>query len=220
MSVSKGGNRQTQAGTSSVDGTTMQYLQQIMQAAQQAGAAGPSPLVNGATGYNTSAMNAGQTGLAALSGDQNAVSSLMNPYTSNVINAMRDQANQTNQAGMTAINGAATQAGAFGGSRQGVATGTMLSQNARDLNSNIAGLLSGGFNDAMNRAGSLAGMGFQGAGSNANLGMGGVGSPQQWMLSQLRGGFVMPTGQQYNNSGSNVSGGMSLNPFKMFQGGA
>lgn len=202
--MSKGGQHQNTHGTSGVDQTTQNYLQQIMQAAQGAGAAGPSPLIGGATGYNSGLMGAGATGAAALGGDPNAIAHLMNPYNQQVIDAMRAQAGVTNQQGMNAVNDAATRAGAFGGSRQGVATGTMLAQNARDLNSNISGLLSSGYNNAMNQASTAANLGFAGAGANANLGMGGVGNPQQWMLNMLHQGFIMPTGTNYSGSGTNV----------------
>ncbi len=204
MSKSAGGQRSTQASTQSLDGTTQDYLKQIMQWAQHAGAAGPSPLVGGATDYNTATMDAGRTGLGALAGDPSAVSKLMNPYQTNVIDAMRKEGAVTDQNTINTLNDAATRAGAFGGTRQGVATGVALAQNARDLNSNIAGLLNTGYDNTMNRAGNLAGMGFAGAGANANLGMGGIGSPQQWMLQMLKRGFLMPTGSQSNTSGSTL----------------
>lgn len=209
MSMSKGGqgygSRTSQNGTSGVDPTTFDFLQRIMQAAQAAGAAGPSPLLNGAAGYNTSAMDAGTTGLKALGGDQSAITSLMNPYTSNVIQAMRDQAGVTNANTINQVNDAATRANAFGGTRQGVTTGTMLSQNARDLNSNIAGLLSSGYNNAMGQAATAAGFGANASGANAGLGLNGVGSPEQWLLQMLRQGFVMPTGAQ--SSGTQATTG-------------
>lgn len=204
MSKSAGGQRSTSANTQSLDQTTQNYLKQIMQAAQAAGAAGPSPLTTDAADYNTATMGAGRTGLAALSGDQGAISAMMNPYQSNVIDAMRQQGAVTDANTVNSLNDAATRAGAFGGTRQGVATGVALGENARNMNSNIAGLLQSGFNDTMGRAGALAGMGFQGAGANANLGMGGVGSPQQWLLQQLKSGFIMPTGSQGNQSGSTI----------------
>ena len=200
MSIGKGGSRNTQAGTQALDAPTQAYLKQIMSAAQGAGASGPSPLIGGATGYNSAAMGAGQNGLAALGGDPNAVNRLMNPYMSQVMAANNAQLANTDKIGTNTINDQATGSGAFGGSRQGVAQGTMLAQNALNTNQMNAGLLSSGYNNAMNQAGMAAGMGFQGAGSNANLGMGGVGNQQQWLMNQLRGGFVMPTGQQYNGS--------------------
>lgn len=217
MAKTASGGRSTSANTSSVDQTTQDYLKQIMDAARGSGMSGPSPLVGASTGYNSAAMNAGQTGMSALAGDPNATAQLMNPYQQQVIDAMRQQGAVTDANTTNNLNSAATQAGAFGGSRQGVAQGVALGENARNMNSNIAGLLQTGYGDAMNRAGSLASMGFAGAGANANLGMGGVGSPQQWLLQQLRSGFVMPTGTQSNGSQANVGTEVKTpNLFKMF----
>lgn len=206
MSLSFGGQRSTQRNQSGVDPQTMQWLQQMMDAAKRAGTAGPSPLTTGASGYNTDAMKAGNLGMGALSGDPSAVNQLMNPYQANVIDAMRREGAVTDQRSMNAVNDAATKAGAFGGSRHGVATGVALGENARNLNSNIAGLLDTGFNNTMGRAGQMAAMGFNAAGANANLGMGGVGSPDQWMLEMMRRGFVMPTGQTSSGSGATFGG--------------
>ena len=196
VSFSKGGGgqRQTQNSQTGVDPTTMAWMKQMWDAAQQAGQAGPSPLTTAAAGYNTGAMQAGQTGLNALGGDQAATQQLMNPYQQQVINATNSQWDQNDQHTMNAVNDRATQAGAFGGSRQGVATGTALAQNNLNRNAQVSGLLNSGYDNTMNRAGQLAGMGFAGAGANANLGMGGVGSPQQWLLNMLNQGFHGPTG--------------------------
>jgi hypothetical protein len=204
---SAGGQRETQNSQTSVDPATAQRIQQMWEAAQAAGQAGPSPLATGAAGYNTGAMNAGNLGMGALSGDPNAVSTLMNPYQQQVIGAANNQWDQTDQHTMNAVNDRATQAGAFGGSRQGVATGVALGQNNLNRNSQISGLLSSGFDNTMNRAGNLAGMGFAGAQSNANLGMGGVGSPQQWLMQMLSQGFH-PTGQTSSGSSSGTQYGI------------
>lgn len=194
MSKSAGGQRQTQSSQSGVDPTTMEWMRQIMGAAGGAGAAGPSPLVTGATGYNTNAMNAGNLGMGAMSGDADAASKLMNPYQSQVVDATNKQWDQTDQHTMNAVNDRATQAGAFGGSRAAVATGTALAQNNLNRNAQVSGLLNTGFDNTMNRAGTMAGMGFAGSQSNANLGMGGVGSPQQWLMNMLNQGWHGPTG--------------------------
>lgn len=219
MSIGKGGQRNTQKSQSGVDAPTSDYLQQMWQSAQGAGAAGPSSLVTDASGYYGGAMKAGNLGMGALSGDPSAVKSLMDPYQQQVIGAMRDEAGVTDQRTMNAVNDRATAAGAFGGTRHGVATGTALAANNRALNTQIGGLLSSGYGDAMNRAGQLAGMGYNAAGANANLGMGGVGNPDQWRMEMMRRGFIMPTGQQSSGSSAGVYANASFDPLKMFQTG-
>lgn len=204
MSLSFGGQRQTQSQNTSLDGTTQAYLKQIMDAARGAGAAGPSPLVGGATDYYNTAMTGGNLGMGALSGDPRAAQQLMNPYQSQVIDANNAQWAKTNAATSAQVDDEATRAGAFGGSRHGVAEGIALGNNNQAQQQQTAGLLSTGYGDAMNRASQLAQMGYGAAGQNANLGLGGVGSPQQWLMQQLRAGFVMPTGQQSNGSSSMV----------------
>lgn len=216
MSKSAGGQRQSQNQTTNIDPQSQDWLKQIMNAAANAGSQGPSPLVGGATDYNSAAMKAGNLGMGALSGDPNAVASMMNPYQKQVIDAMRAQSGVSDQQGMNTINEAATKAGAFGGSRQGVATGTMLAANARNLNSNIGGLLSSGYDNAMNRAGTMAGMGFAGAGANANLGMGGVGNPNQWLMNMLNQGYHGPMGQSGSGTTTGTNTKVEFDPLKMF----
>lgn len=215
MSKSAGGQRQTQNQTSSMDPATQAYIKQIMAAAQGAGAAGPSPLVTGATDYNGSMMGAGQTGMSALSGDPAATAQLMNPYQQQVIDANNNQWGVTNQKTMNAVNDRATAAGAFGGSRQGVATGTALAANNLAQQGQTAGLLQGGFTDAMNRAGTLAGMGANGAAANANLGMGGVGNPQQWLMQMLNQGYKGPMGQSSSGASAGTYYGVQTPKFSI-----
>lgn len=209
MSKSAGGTKtnsnQASSGTSSVDSQTMGWMQQIFDAARNAGNAGPSPLVTGASGYNTDAMKAGNLGMGALSGDAAATAQLMNPYQSQVINATNAQWDQNDAHTANSVNDMATKAGAFGGSRHGVATGTALAQNNMNRNAQVSGLLNTGYDTTMNRAGQLANMGFAGAGANANLGMGGVGSPEQWLFQMLKGGFMGPTGQTTTGQSSGGS---------------
>jgi hypothetical protein len=75
---------------------------------------------------------------------------------------------------MNTVNDAATQAGAFGGSRHGVAEGVALGQLGQGHEQQMAGLTSQGYNDAMGRAGQLANLGF-----NANSAAGNIGSYMQ-----------------------------------------
>lgn len=201
MSFSIGGSKGKQKGTSQIDKGSIEYQNAIRAAAQGAGQAGPSPLVTDAAGYYTGAQTAGNLGMGALSGDPSAAKQLMNPYQQQVVNATNAQWDQNDQQTMNAVNDRATQAGAFGGTRQGVATGVALGQNNLNRNSQIGSLLYGGFNDTMNRANTLAGYGMQGAGANANLGMGGVGNPQQWLMEMLKQGYLGNYGGATNGSG-------------------
>lgn len=218
MSKKASGNVQktTENQNQSVDTNTRQQLGGIQQAYSQAGLEGPSPLLTNAAGYGTAAQTAGNLGLGALSGDPTQMARLMNPYQQQVIDANNAQWQRTNLQTQNQVNDAATRAGAFGGSRQNVATGTALAANNLAQQGQTAGLLQSGYNNAVNQAGQLAGLGFQGAGLNANLGMGGVGSPAQWYADQLRKGFIMPTGGTSGGAqttqGGSTSGGFHI-PF-------
>lgn len=210
MSKSGGGKRETTSQQTGVDPTTFGRMADIWHAAQGSGLAGPGPLLTGAAGFNTQAQNAGAQGLAALGGNPQALQALMDPYQSQVINAANAQYDHSNALAQLGVNDAATKAGAFGGARHGVAAGVAMGENERNRNSEIAGLLSSGFDGAMGRAAGLAGMGFAGAGANANLGMAGVGSPEAWYLNQLKQGFMGPTGQSSSGSTGQTQGGFSF----------
>jgi len=140
----------------------------------------------------------------------------MNPYQRQVIDAANQQWNQNDEHTMNAVNDRATMAGAFGGSRHGIATGSALAQNNMNRNAQVSGLLSSGYSDAMARASQLAGMGFAGSQANANLGMGGIGSPEQWYLEQLRKGWTGPTGQTHNGVQSTTGGEVQYGFGKIF----
>lgn len=214
MSKSASGSRETQNSQTGVDKTTQDRMTALWNAGQQAGNAGPSPLVTGAADYNAHAMHGGDIGMDALTGNPQAVNLLMNPYQSNVIGGINSQWDQNDQHTMNAVNDRATQAGAFGGSRYGVATGTALAQNNMNRNQQVGGLLYGGYNDAMQRAAQMQGMGAQAGAINANLGLGGVGSPEQWRLQMLQQGYAGPTGTTSSGAKAHVetSAGFKL-PF-------
>jgi hypothetical protein len=218
MSKSAGGQKENHNADmnqqTSVDPQTMAWMQEVMNAARNAGTAGPSPLATGAADYNTATMGAGRQGVAALSGDAAAQAALMDPYQSQVIDANNAQWDNADAHTASQMNDAATKANAFGGSRHGVATGVALGENNRNRMGQTAGLLSGGFQNSMGRAAQLAGMGAQGAGANANLGMGGVGSPQQWLMQMLNQGFRQ-TGS--STTGSSSGGSSTLGTQSAFR---
>lgn len=196
MSGSAGGQRQTQNSQTSVDAQTNARMGQLWNAGVQSGNAGPSPLLNGASDFNSGLMGAGATGAAALGGDAAATQKLMNPYQQQVIDQNNAQYGKTLAQTSNHTNDMATKAGAFGGSRHGVAEGVALGNAAAAHDQQNAGLLYQGYGDTMNRASQAAGMGFAGAQANSQLGFAGVGSPEQWRLQQMKQGFMGPTGTQ------------------------
>lgn len=76
----------------------------------------------------------------------------MNPYQDQVINRLYANADQGRRGVSNFIGDRATAAGAFGGSRHGVAQGVALGEFDTGLNDQVAGLLYGGYQDAANRA--------------------------------------------------------------------
>jgi hypothetical protein len=174
--------------------------------------------------------SAGNLGLGALSGDPNSVSQMMNPYQSNVLDMVSgrygDLANMTRMN----VNDAATRAGAFGGSRHGVAEGVALGELSKGMGQQMAGLQYQGFNDAMGRAQGLANLGL---GANGQLGQMGDYSRQVTMSQdpamrnlQILQGLLsgMPMGMSttqptYSNplggllGIAGVAGGLGWNPF-------
>jgi hypothetical protein len=83
---------------------------------------------------------------------QEIIQPFMDPFQSNVIDATRgefDELRRRAVGGPGGTNQAATAAGAFGGSRQGVAEGTRLGELDRAQTSQIAGLLSDNFRQAV-----------------------------------------------------------------------
>jgi hypothetical protein len=129
------------------------------QAATQGSVQGLDPHTQQALGMFGGYADAGARGASALSGGD--TSSFMNPYQSQVIDQVRGQFGLLNDRAQLAVNDRFTRSGAFGGSRQGVASGQATADVANNLGNQIAGLQYQGFNDAMGRA-------FQ----SANLGMG------------------------------------------------
>ena len=121
---------------------------------------------------------------AALQGPN--IGQFMNPYTSEVIGRTgMDMARQAQMAQNT-LGAEATRAGAFGGSRHGVAQGTMLGDYGRAFGDIAAQQRQQGFNTALS------------AGQN-----------QQQMLSQLAGqgfGFGQQIGQQQMQQGTMQQG--------------
>lgn len=173
---------------SGVSKATNQRATDIWRAAQDSARGGPPTSVTGALDFYGGARGAGQQGLDALSGNAYAAQQFMNPYQQQVIDRMNEQFGVQNQMTTNQVSDDATRAGAFGGSRHGVAQGVALGENARNQGMLTAGLLNQGFEGAMGRAGQVAGLGFDAAGAGAGLGME-AGNQALWRQRQLQRGF-------------------------------
>jgi hypothetical protein len=139
--------------------------------------------------------DAGRIGADALSGDDGAVNRLMNPFQDQVIGAMGAEYDRMRGKALMGGNDMATRGGAFGGSRHALMQGERLGAIDRSQMETIAGLLQGGFNDAMGRAGQAAGLGLnaagqrlqgQGMGADFDMGVGNQRLQAQGMDSQYR----------------------------------
>jgi len=137
--VSKGGNSSV---SQTIDPASARYVEQMRQAAL---AAQGNPLY-------AQGRQLGGVGLSALGGDQGALQQLMGGYGSQ----LDPYWNQLRQQTLGTIGDQATQAGAFGGSRQGVAEGAALGQ----IGIGQAGQRYGEYQNALGRAGQLANLGF------------------------------------------------------------
>jgi len=200
----------TQNSNTNIDTLSAGRTQNIWDAAQGAAGAGPSPLVTGAAGYNDQMMRGGNLGFSAYTGNPQAAQQFMDPYQQQVIDANNAGWQKTNAQTQNQVNDRATAAGAFGGSRHGVMAGVAQSNNNMAQQQQTAGLLSQGFQGAMDRAGNAAQMGFQAGGANAGLGMQGVGSPEQWRMQMLKQGYLGPQGQQSSGAQTTFGGNLGF----------
>src|SRR5690606_9426920 len=94
-----------------------------------------------------------------------ALSQFMNPYQQHVIGNTHDAFDVARQRTMQATDDAATKAGAFGGSRHGIASGQALADIARQETQQIGNMLNDGYSSAMGRATQAANLGFGAANS-------------------------------------------------------
>jgi hypothetical protein len=124
------------------------------------GATGYQAAQASSTGYDPSTMQAGQlanTNLGAYT----------NPYESSVIQGLQNDAMTNYQTGVNQLGAEATAAKAFGGSRHGVAQGTLAANTTNALNNQIAGLRQSGFQNAQQMA--LADIGNRMTAGQANM---------------------------------------------------
>jgi len=92
-------------------------------------------------GYNPSAVSAGQLATTSMT-------PYMNPYTTDVIKANETDILRGGAIGLNELNAQAGAAGAFGGSRHGVATGEMGRGIVEQLAQSSAGLRQQGYQNA------------------------------------------------------------------------
>jgi hypothetical protein len=119
------------------------------------------------------------------------IGQFMNPFTQDVVNRTgMDMARQAT-IGQNALGAQASAAGAFGGSRHGVAEGTMLGDFGRAFGDIAANLNQSGFNTALNAAqnqqgiqSGLAGQGFN-FGQQINNQQSQQGAQQQAIIQSL-----------------------------------
>lgn len=194
-----------QNSTTGLDPLTQQWREDLMGATRGAAAAGPGASVTGATNFFNNTTDAGNLGVRAMSGDSAALSQLMNPYQSQVMDSIGKQWEGINATTARDVADTATMKGAFGGNRAAVAGAVARAENDKTQAAQKAGLLSEGFNTAMGQAGGLANMGMGSAQLGANLGMMGADNPQLWQMLMLRGGMMgTPYGTTSSGSRTNV----------------
>lgn len=168
----KGGK---QTATQGPDPATAAYLQQVRGAALGAAAepyqqyrgqtvAGVSDLSTGAAGQFQNASGLAGLGAAAIGGDPSAFGIFQNPYQHNVIDALGSQYDKLRSQAQLGTADMATKAGAFGGSRYGVALGSRLGALDQSQMQQTAQLQQQGFNDAQGRAFGAANLGLGAAG--------------------------------------------------------
>jgi hypothetical protein len=80
---------------------------------------------------------------------QDQIAPFMNPYMDQVIGGVRGEFDHLRAGAQTATADAATRAGAFGGSRHGVAEGVRMGELDRAQTSQIGGLLGQGYQNAL-----------------------------------------------------------------------
>lgn len=133
------------------------------------GAAANQPTQNVFQGSAAAMRGAGQT-YGNLAGFQPSAQPYMSPYTSEVIDRTQQDIMRQQQMAQNQLGAQATQAGAFGGSRHGVAEGVMAGEYGRMAVDIAAQQRQRAYEQAMDTAFRTAGMQQAGAGGLAGLG--------------------------------------------------
>lgn len=217
-SANQAGQQQAQAQGYGAQGS------QMGQNAANVGATGG--LGYGAQSANLGMMAANQAGQGYNAGanfaqqatDPNAVNAYMSPYLQNVMNQQIGAANRQYDISGTEQQGRATQAGAFGGSREAL----MASENERNRNTAIGGIQATGYQNAFTNAqaqqAKAADLGLQGmnAGNQTiQTGLQGIGQGITGVNTALQGYQQGISGAQAGLSGV----GAQTNASQMQQAG-
>lgn len=171
--MAKSGGNATETISTGLDPATAEWVRKIYGAASTASKTpgqGIDPnSVNAGKFYNNG-VQGGNLGFGALGGDPASYAALNNPYLKEVLNRVQGDQSRLNAGTINSVNDAATKAGAFGGSRHGVAEGVALADVNRTAADRMADLRSQGFNETMARAGNLANLGLGSAPGLAGYG--------------------------------------------------
>lgn len=143
----------------------------------------------------------GMTPIGTLAGT--SLTPYMNPYTTSVIGDLRTEAARNIAMGANQLGAEATRAGAFGGSRHGVAQGQMMGDVLRGLGQQTGQLLQSGYTTAQQQAQqdiqnrlAQAQLGMQGAAQLGALGGQSFGYGQQIQSGLAQQGQMQQALQQ------------------------
>ena len=175
-------------------GANPQATQQAQQPNMQQPFAQPQ---QGSSVYNQSAgaYNAALGGTANAMAGPN-IGQFMNPYTNMVTGQAMGDLERQRQMATNTMDAQATQAGAFGGSRHGIANAATNEGFARQGANMFGNLQSQGFNTALGAAQNQQNIGLQGAGQMGNLANMGFGFGQQITGQQAQQGGLQQGMQQ------------------------
>ena len=147
---------------------------------------GYTPFANPALSGLTSNLGFGTNVLQGLTQGISAqdISRFSDPFEASVVSAIQGDYDRMRAMGLNDVGAQATAAGAFGGSRHGIAEGTMLGELGRSEAGTLAGLRSGNFQNSIQNL--LAERGQMGAfgGTLANLGLSGLNTQYSEFLRQ------------------------------------
>lgn len=121
---------------------------------------GPTPESEAQQEAYRNALNLGMVGQQAYAGDPAALQRFINPDLENVIAKSRLGYDIAQKDALNAVAGRFTQARAFGGSRQAIASGQAVADVARSQAQNEAGLRYQALQDAYGRAGEMMNLGI------------------------------------------------------------
>jgi len=119
------------------------------------------------------------------------IQAFQNPYTQQVIDRTQQDIERQRQMAMNTLGAQASQAGAFGGSRQGVAESLTNEAFARQAADTLAQQRQQGFNTALGAAQAQQGIGLQASGQLADISNLGFGRAMDITRQQQQQGLAM-----------------------------